>query len=381
MAYTNLQAESSSQTPVELEFPYLNLNYVTAALAFNMERQTQSNWCWAATSKSVSYFYSALTPWTQCKVAGSELNKTCCTTPVPSVCNVPWYLDRALTRTGNFVSMQGGTISYARIKQELDRGLVVGTRIGWNGGGGHFMVIYGVAKIGFLEYLYIDDPIYGKSFLTYAQFATNYKGSGRWTHTYFTKKRFYIMWKKEPEINAKLLKPIAEIRPLTKINDPKYSPSQQLSEPQLSMPHYNYVIGLNDIHNETRLPENPVSLRVLELESSEPQAIYEVGLDENNPQFLQVQSDKEYFNELENALDKLKQNANQEVTGEIRHIRVPALNVEAAWLHYEDEQPDKFTIIRQFANDNNKVLTEKEFTAYLNTLKSQMGDMDDLMGA
>ena len=48
-----------------------SLWYATRALVFNMQAQTESNWCWAATSTSVSRFYCSLSPWTQCKLLAS----------------------------------------------------------------------------------------------------------------------------------------------------------------------------------------------------------------------------------------------------------------------------------------------------------------------
>ncbi|MEJ7679478.1 MAG: papain-like cysteine protease family protein [Segetibacter sp.] len=108
MATANTLLQSNlSRFPIEFNFNYLDLFYQNLVLPFNMEMQTKSNWCWAATSKSVSHYYSRLSPWTQCKIASSELGQTCCTSPVPSPCNVPWYLDRSLQRTQNFISVQG----------------------------------------------------------------------------------------------------------------------------------------------------------------------------------------------------------------------------------------------------------------------------------
>src|SRR5262245_45830687 len=101
-------------------------------LTFNMEAQTQSNWCWAATATSVSHFYWVLSNWTQCRVANAELQLTgCCNSPVPAPCNVPWYLDRALTRTQNFVSVTG-PVTFSQIRTEIDAGRPVGARIGWS---------------------------------------------------------------------------------------------------------------------------------------------------------------------------------------------------------------------------------------------------------
>jgi hypothetical protein len=382
MSYTNILAENVYRAPSIFDFPYKNLFYSNLVLSFNMEAQTQTNWCWAATSKSVSHFYSFLSPWTQCKIASSELNTTCCTSPVPGACNVPWYLDKALTRTQNFVSIQAGTVSWSTIKSELEKGLVVGARIGWNGGGGHFMAIHGVTRIGVTEYLHIDDPIYGKSFLTYNQFATNYQGSGSWTHTYFTKKKLYIMWLKDLLIDPVLLKPIPEVRPVLQVKDAAFDIRKHPSEAVLSMPHHAYVMGLDQVTREAKLPADPSSLRVVELADREPLAIYEVGLNANSPEFIQLNSDKGYLREFDGAVQKLSSQVKDTSAAEIRVIRVPALNIEAAWLHYDEKERDRFSLLRHFNTEAGaQVYSEKEFFELLNRRKAELGEMDDLMGA
>src|SRR5690606_25369976 len=110
-------------------------------LNFNMETQTQSNWCWAATARSVSDFYSSGSTWTQCLIAARAFPTfSCCTAPGP--CNKAWFLDRALSITSNFVSFTG-SMNFAAVAAELGGGRVIGARTGWSGGGGHFMVIHG----------------------------------------------------------------------------------------------------------------------------------------------------------------------------------------------------------------------------------------------
>ncbi len=146
MNYKDLIAESKLSNLIELDYSILNVLYSSLVLSFDMELQTQSNWCWAATSKSVSTFYSAFSPWTQCKVASDELAKHVVIRLYLRLVMFPGILDKALTRTNNFVSYQSGTITWSKVKEELQNGLVVGARIGWSGGGGHFMVIHGVSK-------------------------------------------------------------------------------------------------------------------------------------------------------------------------------------------------------------------------------------------
>jgi hypothetical protein len=382
MEFNNLKTETAYFT-FESKFSFLNWLYTYLVLPFNMEHQTQSNWCWAATSKSVSHFYSFFSPWTQCKIASAELGNTCCNTPVPSVCNVPWYLNKALTRTNNFVSIHIGTISWTEVKQQLQAGLVVGTRIGWSGGGGHFMSIHGVSSFGATQYLHIDDPIYGKSVLTYNQFATNYQGSGSWTHTYFTKKYRYFMWFKDLLFKQELLRPIPEIRPLINVYDKKI---EENIPGKYSIPHYAYILGLNEIHNEFTLPSIPKTLRVIEMQNETPVALYEVGTNETNPELVQMNVSEIYFKQLDDGLARLKRFAEQnKELGEVRLIKVPALNIEALWLHYDSGVNDIISPIKKFENDTtidwDKWYDEKQFIQLLQQLAEKIDTTDDLLGA
>ncbi len=384
MPTTSLLRDNIARFPMIREFHFFDKFYSSTVLPFTMELQVNSNWCWAATSKSVSYFYCTSSPWTQCKIASDELGLSCCNSPLPGGCNVPWYLDRALTRTNNFVQIQSGTIDWQEIKDQLDRGLVIGARVGWNGGGGHFMVIYGVSRIAFREYVHIDDPIYGKNTMTYTEFATNYQGAGTWTHTYFTKKYHYHMWLRDLVFNPKLLSPIPEVRPLARMHDGFPSILSNLKEPEYASAHNNYIMGLNEIHGELRLPERPMSLRVLEFEEDEPVAMYEVALNEEQPGLIQLNSNKNYFKNFESALEALKRSGREQDQAELRSIRIPALNLEAAWLHYDDVQNDRFVMLNNFPNLNgvkNKAMTESEFREYLMKQKERMGEMNELMGA
>jgi hypothetical protein len=64
----------------------------------------------------------------------------------------------------------------------------VGARIGWNGGGGHFVVLTGYRSAGKLKEVEVQDPWTGRSTLAVDVFAGNYKNSGTWTHTYLTRR-------------------------------------------------------------------------------------------------------------------------------------------------------------------------------------------------
>jgi Papain-like cysteine protease AvrRpt2 len=154
-----------------------------------VERQQQTNWCWAATSKSVSEHYGS-TAWTQCLIANQALPRTdCCAGGAsdPARCNQPWFFDTALTVTANLAAMQSRALGFAEVQQEIGNDAPVGARVGWHGGGGHFMAITGwlVGESGD-EYIAVSDPIYGETQILFGDYADAYQSGGDWTHSYLT---------------------------------------------------------------------------------------------------------------------------------------------------------------------------------------------------
>lgn len=164
-------------------------------LSLTVDAQLQSNWCWAAVSKSLSFFYDQSSTWTQCKIADAVLGREdCCGSGASSTirCNIPFYLDRALTTTSNFVALVAATggqspITFEELKSEIANGRAIATRVGWHGGGGHFQAITGwtVSASGD-EYITVWDPIYLDTEILMAEFADKYQAGGRWTHAYLT---------------------------------------------------------------------------------------------------------------------------------------------------------------------------------------------------
>jgi len=157
----------------------------TAVLAFTMQPQQQSNWCWAALTSSVSHFYNAASSWTQCGLANAELGQTtCCAAGGTAACNRPWYVKRALTRTGNLRDDQGSTTTFQALAGEVLDGRPVGVCVAWSGGGGHALAVVGC---GVGDIIIVADPIFGTSVLSLSTFQSNYQGSGTWDETAYTK--------------------------------------------------------------------------------------------------------------------------------------------------------------------------------------------------
>jgi hypothetical protein len=154
-------------------------------LSFAMQSQEQSNWCWSAVATSTSLFYDTSSGWVQCTVVNDELGQTtCCADGSTTDCNQVWFLERALTRTNNLNTWQAGSLSASAIRSQLSAGRPLGVRIGWSGGGGHFVILHGIDSSSTVT---VSDPIYGTSTMSLSTFKTNYQGTGSWTHSYLTR--------------------------------------------------------------------------------------------------------------------------------------------------------------------------------------------------
>ncbi|PTR16469.1 papain like cysteine protease AvrRpt2 [Nitrosospira sp. Nsp2] len=361
-------------------------------LAFNMQTQTASNWCWAAASASVSHFYWWWSTWTQCRVANGELGHSdCCNSPVPAPCNVPWYLDRALTRTNNFVSTLGQG-SFQQVKAEIDACRPVGARIGWNGGGGHFIVIHGYSRILDLEYFDIDDPIYGKSHMTVSDFASNYQGSGTWTHTYFTKSYFKMPIKYLIPVEP-ILRRIWEARPLLQLKQGKISASESAEarasrdaadeeRAALGMAHRVYSLGLDSLLGQREAAPDPVALRVFETVEGTPQAFYDVT-EEAEPRVLQMSAAKRRLDLFSRGLSEVLATIGKgDQEAELRVFQVPGLNFEALWISYEGEGQDVLIPLHTVGRlAQYKPVFWNEALDALREAARPLADMDDTMGA
>ncbi len=379
-------ATSRPYTSLLREVNVLGTLFSSKQLAFNMEAQTQSNWCWAATATSVSHFYWFLSNWAQCLVANAELGlNNCCNSPVPVACNVPWYLDRALSRTNNFVSITG-QITFQQVRDEIDAGRPVGARVGWSGGGGHFMVIYGYSTIGGTDYFDIDDPIYGKSHLAVTDFADNYQGSGTWTHTYFTKSYFKMPIKLIIPIEP-IRRRIWEVRPLLNLKQDlsfmgDLRGGADMEDVSLGMAQRVYSLGLDSLLTEPSPAPQPVNLRVYEMSGDTPRAFFDVS-ETDQPRVLQMSASEKHLEPFARALAEVLATIDQsERESELRLFRVPALNFEALWINYEGDAMDVLVPLRvvgplpQF-----KAIPFDEAMEVLREAARPLAQMDDTMGA
>ncbi|WP_024696289.1 papain-like cysteine protease family protein [Pseudomonas syringae] len=184
-------------------------------LPFAMQPQQQTNWCWAAVSVSTALFYDLGNPATQCALANQAFgdSNNCCVNGSSGACNQPYFLNLALSWVGHLNNWYEQAFTLAQIMGEIDARHPLGARIGWNGGGGHFVAIYGYntnvpaaapalsapvapastpasaptpAPAAPPATLSIADPWFGVSVIAMTDFAAHYQGGGTWTHSYTT---------------------------------------------------------------------------------------------------------------------------------------------------------------------------------------------------
>jgi hypothetical protein len=159
-------------------------------LPFNMETQEQSEWCWSAVAVSVSRFYQPSSTITQCGLANLELNTDVCCAD-PSICNQQNTLETSLSQVGHFNDMVFAPLTFDETDTEIDSQRPVGCRIGWFLGGGHFVIIHGIAtqSSGGLikQWVAVADPKFGPADYLIDNFTNAYRqGEGEWTHSYLT---------------------------------------------------------------------------------------------------------------------------------------------------------------------------------------------------
>lgn len=158
----------------------------------NMQQQTQSNWCWAATTVSITRFYESNSTLTQCQLVNQHFGRTdCCTSPASGNCNNGSDTAAALRLVGHLQQDPdgdlAGTLTFAKVRQQIALGRPVQIRIDWDGGGAHAIALDGYADSDGGEWVYGDDPGSGNAFIqTYSSFKTKYRTTGNWTRSRLT---------------------------------------------------------------------------------------------------------------------------------------------------------------------------------------------------
>lgn len=151
-------------------------------LNFKTQKQMQGNWCWAAVTSSVSFFFTEQSAWTQNVIVGNMIDSSCFDIGNGSspVCDVVNDAATALYRTGNFSGQLQRCLELNEIMMQIDSGYPVCCQITWPGINiSHFVVIYGYDG----NNLIIGDTQAGVTSCDYNQFLTDYRTGGNWVRT------------------------------------------------------------------------------------------------------------------------------------------------------------------------------------------------------
>ncbi|GAA2777918.1 papain-like cysteine protease family protein [Saccharopolyspora taberi] len=155
-------------------------------LEIRMQEQEKSNWCWDASGNTIADFWGhQLTQTEFCQIAHNESGDDCA--------NEQGYLSdqQRVFRYLGFSSAGtyndwGETLDYGAVKQEIDAGQPIGTRILWTSGGGHMHVIYGYDDAGGRTTVSYGDPLQGAeryNSMDHDAYLSN--GEFSWTHTVY----------------------------------------------------------------------------------------------------------------------------------------------------------------------------------------------------
>jgi hypothetical protein len=154
-------------------------------LNYQSQQQILANWCWAAVSSSVSFFYNLNMQGSyQSDIAAGLLGTICGgintsnAGAAPPQCNTAVDISSALQLTGNYAGEMQSALAFNDIVQQINNGFPLCCQISWNNSGqAHFVGIYGYET----NNLIIADPEAGIFSVPYSDFL-NYRG-GTWVRT------------------------------------------------------------------------------------------------------------------------------------------------------------------------------------------------------
>ncbi|GAB3085345.1 hypothetical protein GCM10027186_52100 [Micromonospora schwarzwaldensis] len=156
----------------------------------NAQLQSQTMWCWAASSVNIARFYNPNTTQTQCAQANAQFGQDKCCNAADAggaACNRGSWPTDALTRMRHLKEELFRALTPVEVAAELAKSQPVGVDTHWRNGGGHIVVIRGRWESDGTEWLRIHDPWDGFVDVTFDSFVNNYTAAGGvWSRSYRT---------------------------------------------------------------------------------------------------------------------------------------------------------------------------------------------------
>ncbi|KDN22366.1 papain-like cysteine protease family protein [Amycolatopsis rifamycinica] len=153
-------------------------------LGITMQAQQKDQWCWDASGNTIAaYWGHSLTQTRFCQIAHNESGGDCANNQgyLSDQQRVFRYL--GFPDAGTYYP-GGQTLSFTGVKNQIDAGKPVGTRIGWRSGGGHMHVLYGYDDSSGAPRVEYGDPWPNNSRYNSMNYDTYRSNSQfQWTHT------------------------------------------------------------------------------------------------------------------------------------------------------------------------------------------------------
>ncbi len=159
-------------------------------LNFRTQKQILDNWCWAAVTSSISFYFDRNSRWMQSALAARLINNICGgitannSQTAPPICDAQMDIARALSLTGNLAGDIIRPLSFNEVVQQINGGFPFCCQIVFPGiQTSHFVILYGYHSTDVI----IGDPQAGIFSINYQDFLSNYRG-GSWQRTIGTKR-------------------------------------------------------------------------------------------------------------------------------------------------------------------------------------------------
>jgi hypothetical protein len=162
---------------------------------FGVQRQQQTEWCWAAVTSSLIQFMIPEAPASQRDIVTHTIKKEAAQSLKDL--NKPWDITDAAKHMGLADSTRYGNVSRDTMREMVNEGLPIPIQINWrnnarkNGslGSGHYVVVNSIGEEAKGETLIqVEDPLVGKLSLTWDELKNDYPGKGN-QHLYQHKER------------------------------------------------------------------------------------------------------------------------------------------------------------------------------------------------
>jgi hypothetical protein len=180
-------------------------------IRFRIQRQEQSDWCWAAVATSIEHYFDHESKLKQCDVANKVIpveygegllppsDDECCCHCCCHLerCDLPAKLEIALQQVYKWRNTLLRALTFEEIQREIDGGRPIGAGIKWMSGGqngtpgtsGHFVVIrgYRLLSSGACQ-VYVADPLNASGLVDFDEFTFAYYGEGQWVETHLVQR-------------------------------------------------------------------------------------------------------------------------------------------------------------------------------------------------